>query len=137
MAILIDTSVLLAHASIKDINHSAASQIMRSLMDEVRIVPSPVLSELFYMATVRLGYMWAIRVFTTTRIAFQIEPLTELDMVRMEQIMSQYHDAEFDYADAALMALAERLDITRICTFDRRDFSIFRPKHCPYLELLP
>ena len=35
------------------------------------------------------------------------------------------------------MAIAERLNITRIATFDRRDFSIFQPSHCDYLELLP
>jgi hypothetical protein len=33
--------------------------------------------------------------------------------------------------------MAERLNITRACTFDRRDFSIFRPHPCDYLELLP
>ncbi len=45
--------------------------------------------------------------------------------------------ASFDYTDAAIMALSERLQITKVCTFDRRDFGIFRPKHCDYLELLP
>jgi hypothetical protein len=35
------------------------------------------------------------------------------------------------------MALAERLNITQICAFDRRDFPIFRPTHCENLEPLP
>ncbi len=35
------------------------------------------------------------------------------------------------------MAMTEGLNVTEICTFDRRDFSIFRPTHCDYLELLP
>jgi hypothetical protein len=35
------------------------------------------------------------------------------------------------------MALSERLNITQIYTFDRRDFTVFRPKHCDYLELMP
>ncbi len=35
------------------------------------------------------------------------------------------------------MVIAERLNITRIVTFDRRDFSVFRPSHCEYFELLP
>ncbi len=35
------------------------------------------------------------------------------------------------------MASAERLSVTRIATFVRRDFSIFRPRHCDYLDLLP
>jgi predicted nucleic acid-binding protein len=55
----------------------------------------------------------------------------------MQQIMEQYQDAVFDFTDVAIMALAERLSITRVCTFDHRDFSIFHPLHCDYLELLP
>jgi predicted nucleic acid-binding protein len=55
----------------------------------------------------------------------------------MREIMLQYKDAGFDYVDAAIMAISERLNITRVCMFDRRDFPIFRPKHCPALELLP
>jgi predicted nucleic acid-binding protein len=51
--------------------------------------------------------------------------------------MTQYADAKFDFADAALMALSERLNITRVATLDRRDFGLFRPAHCPALELLP
>ncbi len=58
-------------------------------------------------------------------------------MARMQVIMEQYGDAKFDFVDVAIMAISERLNIQQICTFDRRDFSIFRPIHCDYLELLP
>ncbi len=58
-------------------------------------------------------------------------------MRRMEAIMTRYASARFDYADVAQMVLAERLKITQIYTFDRRDFSIFRPQHCDAFELLP
>lgn len=46
-------------------------------------------------------------------------------------------DAELDFADAAVIALAERLDIEHVATFDRRDFSIIRPQHCQAFQLLP
>ena len=36
-----------------------------------------------------------------------------------------------------IMALAERLGITQIATFDRRDFNIDRPRYCESFELLP
>jgi hypothetical protein len=32
---------------------------------------------------------------------------------------------------------AERLDIDRVCTYDRRDFAITRPAHRDFLTLLP
>lgn len=42
------------------------------------------------------------------------------------------------HAAAYLFSQADgSLAITRICAFDRRDFSIFRPRHCDYYDLLP
>jgi len=35
------------------------------------------------------------------------------------------------------MAHSEHLNITPVCTFARRDFSIFRPSDCDHLELYP
>jgi hypothetical protein len=137
MAILIDTSLLLASAFNRDVNHQKAKAFLLQVKREARIVPAPVLSELFYMTTIRINYARAVAAFQSTQSTFQIEALTPEDMVRMQAIMRQYADAEFDYADTATMALAERLNVTRIGTFDRRDFSAFRPTHTPYLELLP
>lgn len=51
--------------------------------------------------------------------------------------MSTYAVAKLDFVDCCLTALAERLNITKIRTFDRRDFSMIRPKHAEYFELLP
>jgi predicted nucleic acid-binding protein len=137
MAILIDTSALLAYISAKDKNHAAASQAMKAITNEDRIVTSAVLSELFYMTAVRLDYLKAVRVFGETRIAFQIEQLTELDLFYMEAAMIKYREAELDYADTSIMVVAERLNITCIFTFDRRDFGLYRPRHCDYFELVP
>lgn len=50
--------------------------------------------------------------------------------------MTVVADSSF-IVDCCIMALAERLHVTRIATFDRRDFSIFQPRHCGYFELLP
>jgi len=90
------------------------------------------------MLASRIDYQTAVRVFSTLQtVAFQIEPLTAVDMVRMSEIMVQYADNQFDYVDVALMALSERLNILDVFTFDRRDFSVFRPTHTPALNLLP
>jgi predicted nucleic acid-binding protein len=59
------------------------------------------------------------------------------DLARARDIMDFYQSARFDFVDCCIMALSERLNITQVCTLDRRDFSIFRPGHCPFLELLP
>lgn len=137
MPILVDTNVLFAASFKMDARHQAARQLIRSLQDEIQIVAAPVLNELFYLATERVNYNHAVVLFATVQENFQIEALTTADMIRMEQIMRQYASAQFDFTDTAIMAQAERLNITRVATFDRRDFPIFRPAHCDYLELLP
>jgi predicted nucleic acid-binding protein len=55
----------------------------------------------------------------------------------VREILLQYQDARLDFVDCCIMALSERFNITQVCTFDRRDFGIFRPRHVDYLELLP
>jgi predicted nucleic acid-binding protein len=86
----------------------------------------------------RMSYGQAVAAFKNIQAAtFRIERPTDADMIRMAEIMEQYSDAELDFADASLMAISERLNITTIYTFDRRDFGMFRPKHTDFLKLLP
>lgn len=137
MTVLIDTSFLVALAVSTDSNHKAAVQVLPELRGEL-VLPIPVMPESFYMVSVRSHYRAAIKLYNYMQTAgFKIEPLTPSDRLRMGEIMPQYLDAEFDFVDLALMTIAERLNITQVCTFDHRDFSIFRPKHCSHLELLP
>ena len=137
MATLIDTSVLFAYTSRKDARYAEARRLIHSLIDDTRVVSAPVLNELFYLATVRINYRHATELFATVQRAFQIEALITEDMRRMEAIMLKYASSKFDFTDTAIMAQAERLEITRVATFDRRDFPMFRPAHYESLELLP
>lgn len=134
---LIDTNVLLASVFAKDSRHQLAFNTMENLQPAQCVIPVTVLSELFYLTTVRINYQRALQVFKRITDTFSIEPLTEQDTARMQEIMTQYTSAAFDFVDVSLMAIAERLNICHICTFDRRDFGIFRPSHCDYFELLP
>jgi uncharacterized protein len=59
------------------------------------------------------------------------------DLIRVHQLLAQYADNQLDFTDAAIVATAERLNITRVYTLDLRDFSIIRPSHFDYFELLP
>jgi hypothetical protein len=66
-----------------------------------------------------------------------VESVTNADLDRVIEILEQYRDAEFGMVDAATMAIAERLKIEVILTLDHRDFSIYRPRHCPAFRLVP
>lgn len=63
-------------------------------------------------------------------------PATE-DYGRMAELVEQYADLPLGGADASVVALAERLRVTRIATVDRRDFAVVRPKHVPAFDLVP
>lgn len=51
--------------------------------------------------------------------------------------MRQHLDARLDLTDAMVVAIAERLKIAEIATFDRRDFLIVQPKHGGSFTRLP
>lgn len=137
MTVLIDTSFLVALVNVDDAKHHNATRT-QALLQEKRVVPAPVLPEMFYMVATWVNYSVAVEIFVQLQSPdFEIVDLTLSDMARMREIMVQYADVRFDFVDVSIMALAERLNITRVCTFDRRDFGIFRPAHCDYLEILP
>jgi uncharacterized protein len=69
--------------------------------------------------------------------AVQVESVTPEDLIWVHQFLEKYADKELDFTDAAIVAIAKRMAITRVYTLDRRDFSVIRPKHCDYFDLLP
>ncbi|MBK9124656.1 MAG: PIN domain-containing protein [Chloroflexi bacterium] len=136
-SLLIDTNILVAAAYPKDINHQQAIVFFEVYIDRDLVVPAPVLSELFHVLLVREGYATALGAVAHTVRTFEVVSTQRSDYIRAIQIMRQHLDAQLDLTDATVMALAERLNIAEIATFDRRDFSIVRPKHSDSFTLLP
>ena len=55
----------------------------------------------------------------------------------MRFLMRKYRDLPMDFADAALVAFAERERINRIFTTDRRGFSVYKPAGMKRFEIVP
>jgi hypothetical protein len=51
--------------------------------------------------------------------------------------MRQYPGTKLDMVDCCIVALAERLHITRVATLDRHDFSILRLRDGSSLDIVP
>lgn len=68
---------------------------------------------------------------------WSIVPLPDSDLERAAELLDQYHDSKLDFVDATIVAMAERLNVRRILTLDRRHFEMIRPRHCPAFEILP
>lgn len=137
MTILTDSSFIYALYNNQDSRHPQAMSFASDYTGGT-IVPTVILPEVSYLFMRDLGYA-GVQTFLGhfKAINAQLEPIEKADLARVHEIATQYASAEFDVVDCCIMALAERLKITQIATFDRRDFSIFRPHHCEYLELLP
>ncbi|WP_420209101.1 type II toxin-antitoxin system VapC family toxin [Candidatus Electronema sp. JC] len=137
MTALLDTSFLLAMTNSKDHNHARVLDVAAKISDNL-IVPVTVLPEVSYLIGSRLGHK-AMRQFLGNLAASDVavEMVTKDDLKRVTAILTEYADSRLDFVDATIVALAERLNITRILTLDRRDFTIIRPKHHPYFEILP
>lgn len=137
MTALIDTGFLYATLDRGDVNHRRAIELLPTLTDEL-LLPNTVLVEVTYLLQARLGHL-AMRQFIQQLATgpLQFKPVIKSDLERIHALLDQYADANLDFVDASLVAIAERLNIRRILTVDRRDFSLIRPAHCDHFEILP
>lgn len=137
MTAILDTSFLLSTANTQDRNHSRVLNIARTINDPL-ILPVSVIPEVCYFIASRLGHK-AMRLFLKQLVASDtiLESVISADLLRVIEILDNYADSQLDFVDATIIAIAERRNITRILTLDRRDFTIVRPQHCPYFEILP
>ena len=135
--ILIDTGPLYAMADRDDDWHSRVVRFLKHSRDEL-VVPVAVLPEAAHLLAAHLGpeaEQRLVRAVVNGEMA--LEALTLQDLRRTHELLSRYAAARIGFVDAAVVATAERLRISRILTTDRRDFSLIRPRHCKAFELLP
>lgn len=137
MTLIIDSSFLVALYDVGEVRHQRAYHFAEH-NSETMLVPDIVLPEVNFLLRRNLGYTNSLNFFDFFESRFvRLLPILLDDLARVYEISQQYADARLDLVDCCIMAIAERENITRVATFDRRDFSIFQPKHCDYLELLP
>ena len=133
---LIDTGFLVAVLDEKDFLHE---NCVSALAAEISpLLPEIVLTELAYLVSRELGYkVWTKFLRSVADGELPLISVELKDLARAAEILEKYQDSKLDFVDAAIMAIAERLDIERILTVDRRDFGLFRPLHCEAFEIIP
>ena len=137
MTFIADSNFVYALYNFGDTRHRDAMTFV-SQITEVLLVPDVVLQEVCYLITRDLGHSGIQRFLEYfAQLDASLEAIGMGDLGRARDIANTYADAEFDIVDCCIMAIAERLNIARIATFDRRDFGIFQPRHCDFLELVP
>ncbi|GIK58592.1 MAG: PIN domain-containing protein [Chloroflexi bacterium] len=136
-SVIVDASFLVSLTSVKERQHAACLQVAQGLNSRL-IIPITVIPEAAYLIARRISHR-VMRAFLSKlqNPQWQIESITAADFERATQILDRYQDAELDFADSTIVAVAERLHVETILTLDRRDFQMIRPKHTPYFTLLP
>mgnify|MGYP001201263659 CR=1 FL=1 len=131
-----DTSFVIAVFDNNDNFHEQSLAIYRSY--QPIYLPQSTLAEIGYFLTKRYSNLTAaffLARFPHTR--YRLIPLEDEDIMRTAEILQKYADLRVDFVDATIAAVAERMNITRILTLDRRDFGLIRPRHIQQFELLP
>jgi uncharacterized protein len=135
---LADSNYLYALSDQSDDWHEQAAHFAEQNTNIEIIVPDVVLTEVCYLLKKR-GGLQAMTSFLEAISALQL-PLQNLeysDINRAREVLLQYPNLKkLEFVDCCIVALAERLNITRICTFDQRDFRVIRPKHARSFDLV-
>jgi uncharacterized protein len=123
---LCDTGVLLAAGNAKDHHHC------------VPRVPSPVLGEIGHLLQSRVGPHAEVTFLNSFGgNGIHVAEVEEGDISRIAELVEQHVSLPFGIVDVAVIAIAERLNLTEVATADRRHFSIVRPRHVSAFRLLP
>ncbi len=121
-AVLVDTGVLVALFNRLDPQHAAAAAWMARTSAPLLTV-EPVLSETAFFLPARLR---AALAGLAARGVLQVHAPDAAGHARMAELFEKYADQDPDWADLALVWLAEATGVRRIATLDLADFSVYR-----------
>lgn len=132
---LVDTGPLVALMDKSDTSHDICRDTLRNIRGELHTV-WPVITEAMYL----LSFSWQAQEAIWEMIessAVSLLPLDLQDASRMRALMQKYRDLPMDFADAALVCVAEREHISNVFTLDRKDFRLYRTNKQKRFRILP
>ena len=102
------------------------------------VVPTMCVCEISHMVGNRGGWELEARLMAAFALGeIYVEEPHPADFERIAELIETYRDLPLGTVDAAVVAAAERLEVTQIATLDHRHFSVVRPRHVEAFELLP
>jgi uncharacterized protein len=137
MAVLLDSGFLFAALNTSETEHDSTVRVLKDIRESI-VLPVPAVTEVAYLLARDIGQNAAADfVGSLAETDLTLESPIREDYIRCGDLLRQYSNLGLDFIDALIVAMAERLNVTRLLTLDRRDFQIVRPKHCSSFELLP
>ena len=130
-----DAGPIIAIMDRRDTNHKACVDALKTITLPM-VTVWPVLGEAWYVIKRHGGPADAVLHWVEAR-HFRMARIGPAEAARMRSLLHQYSDLPMDLADAALVTTCEREKISKVFTLDRRDFSIYRPRHSSHFEIVP
>lgn len=121
---LIDTGAILGLINAEDPWHRRCAEAFSSLPLPLA-TSAAILAELFHLIGPRpRAYAAAWDLLRSE--AIQVLTIDDHDLPAIEAMMEKYRDRPMDFADATLVHLARRENLTTVFTVDRADFETYR-----------
>jgi len=135
MSVLLDTGIVYAYYDRSDRWHRRARRFVEGEQRGL-ILPSPVIPEVDHLLGHRLGAKSRLLFYAGIVDGYYfVADLPRDAYARIVDLNRQFEDLDLGFVDAAIVALAENLGVTRVATTDRRHFTPIAAALS--LELLP
>lgn len=136
MAAILDTSCVYALMDADDDGHRRTLKAVEAF-DETLLLPDVVLPEVSYLVNKYLGVEAEIKLLAGIEDGeLALETFLPQDVSRVAQLIAGYSDSRIGFVDGAIVAMAERLGVTKVFTLDKH-FRMIRPRHAVGFEVLP
>lgn len=120
--IVLDTSALLALVDADDPEHASCSEGLERERPPY-LVPAGILSEVTYLTERKVGLEVLESLLADLASGAYTLDCGEEDFTRIAELVRRYADLALGFADASVIACAERSG-RRVMTLDRRDFPV-------------
>jgi len=121
---LIDTGAIVSVLDERDRWHKICSETLAELRYPL-LTSEAVVTEVFHLAGDSPYEMKRVWSFLRSGVIKTL-PIDDIEMPHLEALMLRYSDRPMDFADATLVYLAKREEVTTIFTIDHADFETYR-----------
>ena len=135
--ILLDSSGLLAAIDSSERAHPEAVRALQTAEPPLLLSPF-VLAELDYFLATRVGPEAEVALLEEVAAgAYQLETFDRDDVAAALAVVHKYADLALGLADASIVVLADRHDVSDVLTLDERQFRTIRRSRGQTFRLLP
>jgi predicted nucleic acid-binding protein len=132
--VLVDAGALIALLDRDDTHHASCVDALKKIREPLATVWPAVTEAMHLLSDVPRAPEALLDMLSDG--AVQLLHLDPADVPRVKELMQKYRDRPMDFADAALVCVAEREELNTILTFDG-DFRIYRLPRRARFRVLP